>query len=158
MNAPTPATTRGTHWMEWLYVALAVVGLAGTSVQLPGYLKLVFIPGTIQFWKETVATPASTFIVVDIFILGGVVLIWMFGECRRLGISPRWAWTYFLGSLLIGISCFVPLFFAHRHRCLRLQHPEQQAIPGGSDFIGMAIVLLVAAAAAFYSFSHMPAF
>ena len=137
--------TRNTQWMEFLYVALAVLGLTATSAQLAAYLKLGFLGANVQFWKETVATPASTFIVVDIFVLAAAVLVWMFGECRRLGIKAGWAWLYFLGSSFIGISCFFPLFLAHRHRYVRLKLPDQQAVPGGADFI--AVIFVIAGAA-----------
>jgi len=150
------AATRNTQWMEFLYIALAVLGLAATNVQLAAYLKLGYVAANVQFWKETAATPASTFILVDIFVLATAVLTWMFGECRRLGIAARWAWVYFLGSSLIGISCFFPLFLAHRHRRLRLNHPDQQAVPGGADFIAVAMLIVSTAYVALYSFSHIP--
>ena len=53
----------------------------------------------------------------------------MLAECRRIGLSARWAWGYFLVSLFVAISFAMPLFFAHRHRRLRMQHPEQAALP-----------------------------
>ena len=149
-------TTRSTQWMEFLYIALAVLGLTATNAQLAPYFKLGFLGGNVQFWKETVVTPASTFILVDIFVLAAAVLTWMFGECRRLGIAARWPWIYFLGSTFIGISCFFPLFLAHRHRRLRLGHPDQQAVPGGADFIAVIALIITTAYVALYSFGHMP--
>ena len=150
-------STRSLHWLEGLYVALAVIGLSATSAQIGPYLHAGgFVQGNLRFWWDTFATPASTFIVVDIFVFAAAALTWMFGECRRIGLSARWAWFYFLGSALIGISCFMPLFFAHRHRRLRLAHPDQQETPRGADFIGVAIMLATVAAAAVYSFTHIP--
>ena len=39
------------------------------------------------FWRETVATPASTFLVVDILVLAAGSFVMMFAEGRRLGIG-----------------------------------------------------------------------
>lgn len=147
---------RNTAWMEGLFILLAIVAFAGTSVQLTAYLGYGLVGANINFWKETFATPASTFIVVDIFVLGAAVLIWMFGECRRLGIAAGWAWLYFLGSAFVGISIFVPLFLAHRQRRLRKRNPDQASAPAGSDFLGVAFLLLSVVAVVYYSFMHPP--
>lgn len=153
MNTPASKTS----WIEILFVGLALVGLLGANVQLGPYLKAgSIIDGNVLFWKETVATAASTFIVVDIFVLSAAVLIWMLGECRRIGLSARWAWGYFLVSLFVAVSFAMPLFFAHRHRRLRLQHPEQAAVPAGADLLGVAVLVALVAAAAIYSFTHIP--
>src|SRR5262249_8932680 len=149
-------TTRSTQWLELLYIGLAVLGLTATSAQLGPYLKLGFVGANVQFWKETVATPASTFLTVDILVVVAAALIWMFGECRRLGFRAFYAWAYLFGSIFIGVSPFFPLFMAHRHRHLRLNLPEQQAVPASADFIAAALLIAGAAAGAFYSFTHIP--
>lgn len=143
-------------WLELLYVAIGLAALVATGAQLPAYLPLGLVEGNLRFWQDTVATPASTFILVDIFFFGAAILIWMFGECRRLGIGAGWAWGYFLASAFIGISIAMPLFMAHRQRRIRLQQPDQQGLPEGADFVGIAIVLASAVAAAAYSLGHIP--
>ena len=148
-------TARG-RWLEGLFIILAFAGLAGTWAQIGPYLAMDPFQANVQFWRDTLVNPASTFIVVDIFVLGAAVLIWMFAECRRLGIRPAHAWVYFLGSALIGISFFVPLFLAHRQRRLRQKHASQAA-PAATDFIGVAVLLCVVASMVGYSLSHMPA-
>lgn len=153
MNAQ--ATGNGS-WQEKLYIGLAVAGLVGTWAQVFGYFDAGVLGGNIQFWKETFATPASTFIVVDIFVLGAAVFVLMFAEGRRLGMKPQWVWAYFLGSSLIGISCFVPLFLAHRQRLLRTQHPEQNIAPAGTDLIAVGLALLLAGVLVVYSLMHIP--
>ncbi|WP_162932610.1 DUF2834 domain-containing protein [Solimonas sp. K1W22B-7] len=150
------SVVRDTRWLEILFVLLAILGLIGTSAQLPAYLHLGPVNGTIQFWTEALSSPASMFLAVDILMLGAVVLVWMFGECRRLGIAAGWAWVYFAGSLLIGISFFVPLFMAHRQRCIRIRLPDQQSSPVGSDFLAVAIALAAAVASSAYSLTHIP--
>ncbi len=147
---------RNTAWMQWLYIAIALVAFVGTTAQVMAYLGYGPVQGTINFWKETTPTPAATFLLVDIFAFGAAVLIWMFAECRRLGIHQGWAWLYFLGSAFVGISVFVPLFLAHRHRRIRAQHPVQDGAIGGADFIALAIVLASLGVAVCYSLTHLP--
>ncbi len=143
-------------WQEKLYFTLAIAGLIGTWAQALGYLGAGFLAGNIQFWKETVTTPAATFIVVDIFILGAAVFVLMFAEGRRLGISTGWLWTYFLGSALIGISCFVPLFLAHRQRVIRTQHAAQNVAPVGADLVAVGLAVLIGLGAVAYSLMNIP--
>jgi hypothetical protein len=150
----TPAA-RDTRSLDTLFIVLAVLGLVGTNAQLPAYLPLGPVGGTIQFWTEALSSPASIFLVADILVLGAVILVWMFGECRRLGIGAGWAWFYFFGSFLIGISFFVPLFMAHRQRRIRAIVPAEQAVPEGSDLLAVVIVLGLAAAAVAYSVSRL---
>ena len=144
-------------WQEALYIALAVIGLVGAWAQTLGYFSAGPLGGNLAFWKDTVTTPASIFLVVDIFVLAAALSVWMFAECRRLGISQAWAWAYFLGSALIAISCAFPLFLAHRQRLLRTQRPDQNVAAQGADLIGVAIAVLLAAVAVYYSFTHLPA-
>ena len=150
------STIRDTRWLEVLFVLLAFLGLIGTNAQLPAYLHLGPIGGTIQFWTEALSSPAGIFLVADILVLGAAVLVWMFGECRRLGIAAGWAWVYLVGSLLIGISFFVPLFMAHRQRRIRTRLPDQQSSPAGSDFLGVALALALVAASVAYSLANIP--
>lgn len=154
MSAPASNTS---SWQEMLFIALGVAGLIGTWAQVFGYLDQGFLGGNIAFWKETVVTPASTFIVVDIFVLGAAVFVWMFAEGRRLGIGGGWLWTYFLGSALIGISCFVPLFLAHRQRVLRRQRPDENVAPAGAGLVAVGLSVLLALGAVLYSLRNLPA-
>lgn len=145
------------RWQENLFIALAVAGLIGTWAQALGYLNAGFLGGNIAFWKDTVTTPAATFIVVDLFVLGSAVFIFMFAEGRRLGIGAGWLWTYFLGSALIGISCFVPLFFAHRQRVLRERVPAENVAPAGNGLVAITLSVVLALGAVVYSLCNLPA-
>jgi hypothetical protein len=137
--------------IEWLFIGLGVLGLAGTWAQAFGYLGDGFVAGNVAFWRETVATPASTFITVDVLVLAAALFLWMFAEGRRLGIGSAWLWGYFLASTLIGISFAMPLFLAHRHRRIRrLGHGETGA-PAGTDWIAIATSILIAVTAVAYS-------
>ncbi len=150
---PDASEKHNARGLELLYVALALVGLIGTGAQVVGYFDAGFIGANLAFWKDTVATPASTFIVVDIMVLAAAIFVWMFGECRRLGL--RGAWAYFLASTFIGISFALPLFLAHRQRALRLRG-ESGITPAGADWIAIAMALAAALFAAAYSLSHLP--
>jgi Terpene cyclase DEP1 len=137
--------------MEWIFLGLGVLGLAGTWAQAFGYLGDGFLAGNVAFWRETVATPASTFITVDLLVLAAALFVWMFAEGRRLGIAPAWLWAYFLVSTLIGISFAVPVFLAHRHRRIRTNGHGGTGAPAGADWIAIGIAILIAVTAVAYS-------
>jgi len=152
MSDPTPRFT-GT---ELLLVALGVIGLVGTWAQGFHYLGHGLVAGNVLFWKETVATPASTFLVVDILVLAAAVFLLMFAEGRRLGIGAGWLWTYFLLSLFVAVSFAVPVFLAHRQRRIRLRRAAEAGEPQGSDWIAIAIAVAIVLVAAAYSVLHIP--
>jgi len=142
--------------VEILLVLLGVVGLVGTWVQGLGYLEHGLVGGNVLFWKETVATPASTFLVVDMVVLAAAVFILMFAEGRRLGIGTGWLWLYFLLSLFVAISFAIPVFLAHRQRRIRLTRPAELAQPVGSDWLAIGIAVILVLVATAYSLGHIP--
>ena len=152
MMDPVPRFT-GT---ELLLIGLGVLGLIGTWAQGLHYLGHGLVAGNVLFWQETVATPASTFLVVDILVLAAGVFVLMFAEGRRLGIGAGWLWGYFLASLFVGISFAVPTFLAHRQRQIRLQRPAEAGEPAGADWVAIAIGVVIAVVAASYSLRHIP--
>ena len=141
---------------ELLLVALGVLGLVGTWAQGFHYLGDGLVAGNVLFWKDTVATPASTFLVVDILVLAAGVFVLMFAEGRRLGIGVGWLWTYFLLSLFVAVSFAVPVFLAHRQRRIRLQRPGEASEPGGADWIAIGIAVAIVLVAVGYSLRHVP--
>lgn len=140
--------------IEVLLVLLGVVGLVGTWAQGLGYLEHGLLGGNILFWKEAVATPASTFLVVDMVVLAAAVFILMFAEGRRLGIGAGWLWGYFLLSLFVAISFAIPVFLAHRQRRIRLTRPAEAGQPTGSDWIAVGIAVVMVLVAVGYSLGH----
>lgn len=115
---------------EKLYYALAVLGLLGTGSQVLGYLDAGPIGGTADFWRDALTTnDAARFLAIDIAVLGVAIFVLLITDARRLGISTPWVAGYVVGSLLIGISTFVPLFLAHRERALRQAGPAE--VPAG---------------------------
>ena len=152
MSGSTPRFTL----TELLLVALGVIGLVGTWAQGFHYLAHGLVAGNVLFWKDTVATPASTFLVVDILVLAAGVFVLMFAEGRRLGIGAGWLWTYFLLSLFVAVSFAVPVFLAHRQRRIRLTRPAEAARPAGSDWLAIGIAVVIVLVAVAYSLRHIP--
>ena len=111
---------RSRRLLCWVYAAIALVALVGTWHQNLAY----FHPGegmlggfalaTGRFWLETLATPASTSITVDLGLLLLPLFAWMIIESRRLGI--RFVWIYIALGLLVAISVTFPLFLIARER------------------------------------------
>jgi len=152
MSESTPRFTS----TELLLVALGVIGLVGTWAQGFHYLAHGLVAGNVLFWQETVATPASTFLVVDILVLAAAVFVLMFAEGRRVGIGTGWLWTYFLLSLFVAVSFAVPVFLAHRQRRIRLQRPAEAVEPAGSDWIAIGIAVAIVVVSVGYSLRHIP--
>lgn len=139
------------RWPEFLYAALAVLGLVGTWAQGLGYLDLGFAGGTVRFWKDVFSTPSSIFLSVDILVLAAAVFVWMFGDARRLGLVPGWTWACYLASMFIAISFAVPLYMAYRERCLRRRRLAGRDVPAGADLVAVASAVALAVAAVAYS-------
>lgn len=107
------------RWILCLgYFAVAVLALFGTFTQNVRYMHpeegrvLGFAYATARFWPETLATPASTSITVDLGLLLIPIFALMILEARRLGI--RFVWLYIVGGILIAISVTFPLFLIAR--------------------------------------------
>ena len=101
------------------YVALAVIGFVGTGSQVLGYLDAGPLGGTVDFWQDALSThDAARFLAIDVLVLGVAVFVLLGVESRRVGVSTSWFVFYLVGSVLVGISTFVPLFLAHRQRRL----------------------------------------
>lgn len=150
MNSQVPRS----RLPEFLFWLLAVLGLVGTQAQLPAYLPLGFVPGTIRFWQDALANPAGIFLVADIFVLGCACFIWIFGEARRL--AMRGSWLYLLGALFIGISLFVPIFFAVRERRLRSGQAAGEWRLEGMDWVAIALLIASCLVAVAYSLVNIP--
>jgi hypothetical protein len=141
---------------EILLIFLGLLGLIGTWAQGFHYLGNGLVAGNVLFWQETVATPASTFLVVDILVLAAGVFVLMFAEGRRLGMGAGWLWTYFLLSLFVAVSFAVPVFLAHRQRRIRLQRPAETIAPAGSDWVAIGVAVVIVLVAVGYSLRHVP--
>ncbi|MBI3767673.1 MAG: DUF2834 domain-containing protein [Deltaproteobacteria bacterium] len=136
-----------------LYALIAVFALAATWHQNLTYIGSNPLTGTVQFWRETLATPASVSIMVDIFLLGVAVVVWMVIEARRLGIG--YVWVYVVLGYLVAISVSVPLFLIARERRLAApgSSPENTSLTR-ADLIGLLLFALPALVLSFWSLVH----
>jgi hypothetical protein len=106
----------------WIYAAIALVALVGTWHQNLSYFHpddgwfLGFFLATGRFWRETLATPASTSITIDLGLLLLPLCTLMVVESRRLAIP--FVWVYVVLGLLVAISVTFPLFLIARERRL----------------------------------------
>ena len=141
---------------ELLLIVVGVLGLVGAWAQGFHYLAQGLVGGNVLFWQEAVATPASTFLTVDVLALAAGTFVLMFAEGRRLGIGAGWLWVYFLLSLFVAVSFAVPVFLAHRQRRIRLQRPAEAGEPEGSDWIAIGIGIVIVLVAVGHSLRHIP--
>ena len=106
----------------FVYAAIALLALIATWSQNLSYFRpeegvlVGFVLATGRFWPETLATPASTSITVDILLFALAASFFLVVEARRLGI--RFAWLYVVLGLLVAISVTFPLFLIARERRL----------------------------------------
>ena len=137
-----------------VYSAVAVLALVATWHQNVAYLGDGDpLTGTARFWRETLVTPASVSITVDLFLFGLAVVVWMVAEARRLGI--RHVWVYVVLSALIAISVTVPLFLAARERRLAALQPTDDAVVlGTADLVGLGLFALPTLALSLWSLAH----
>ncbi len=103
------------------YAAVAVLAFVGTWSQNVAYFHpedgaAGFALATARFWPDSLKTPASVSITVDIGLFFLAAAVWMVLEARRLGV--RFVWLYVIGGLLIAISVTFPLFLIARERRL----------------------------------------
>lgn len=138
-----------------VYTLIALLALVGTWGHAFRYLPLGAVQANVQFWQDTLVNPASRFIGVDIIMLCMAVWLWMLTEARRLGV--RGVWWYVAGSVLIGVSTFVPLFLIHREVArARWDEGREGAGLTMGDWAGMALVLVVALGYTALSFGVLP--
>jgi Protein of unknown function DUF2834 len=95
-----------------------------------------FAFATGRFWRDTLATPASISITVDLGLLLVPLVALMVLESRRLGI--RFVWLYVLLGVLVAISVTFPLFLIARERRLAARGEVSEDLPfRGADWIGL---------------------
>ena len=135
----------------WLYAATALLALVGTWSQNVAYFRpdegwlAGFALATWRFWPETLATPASTSITVDLGLLLVPVFALMVIEARRIGI--RFVWLYIVLGILVAISVTFPLFLIARERQLAARGEGSGELgltrPDVLALLGLAAVMVV---------------
>jgi hypothetical protein len=128
-----------------VYAGLSLFALIGTwtnNLQLGTFNP---IDANLLFWSDTLATPVSRSITVDILFLAQAVILWMLLEARRLGM--RGVWLYIIGGATIAMAVTMPLFMIHRERTLARQAPDAAAGKlATGDVVGYAVLTIVALA------------
>ena len=140
-------------WLCAVYALIALLALVGTWSHNVAYLDLGFIGANQKFWLETLVTPASTSITVDLLLFGCAVNLWMVLEARRIGL--RWVWLYVLAGALIAISAAFPAYMIHREIVLA-QRGETSAPLGlrGGDIAGLLLLGALCTAFALATLPH----
>jgi hypothetical protein len=137
-----------------IYAAVALLALVATWHQNLAYLGgASALHGVVQFWRETLAAPASVSITVDLFLFGLAVVVWMLAEARRLGI--RFVWAYVVLGAAVAISVSVPLFLIARER--RLQTLRRDDAPvrwSRGDLVGLIAFGVPVLALSIWSLLH----
>ncbi|WP_323122054.1 DUF2834 domain-containing protein [Burkholderia alba] len=123
-----------------LIALLALIGTWGnTLLDLPpGFLR-----SGPRFLLDTMATPASRSITVDIGLLAVALFLWLLLEARRLAL--RGAWRYIALSIVVAISAAFPLCLIHREYGLAARNgaaPETSNLRAG-DLAGLLLIALL---------------
>jgi hypothetical protein len=129
------------HTLSIVYGLIAALGLVTTWIHNAHYLPLGLIAGNVQFWRDTLATPAAASVAIDLFCVGFAVVLWMLLEARRIGL--RFVWLYVLMGFTIALSVAVALFMMRREQLLAAR--SEPAGPGwtAADLAGLAAVSAV---------------
>ena len=115
---------------------LALIGTWGNNLQ---YLHFGVVGGNVQFWRETLANPASRSITVDILFLSLAVTIWMLFEARRLAMRGVWLYVFF--AVVVAVSFTFPIFMINRERALSAQEGSSPAgVLKPMDILGLCLL------------------
>lgn len=125
------------------YGLIALLALIGTWSNNLLYLPLGFLQSGPRFLLDTMATPASRSITVDIGLLAVALFLWLLLEARRLAL--RGAWLYIALGIVVAISVAFPLFLIHREYGLAARNgaaPETRKLRAG-DLAGLLLIALL---------------
>lgn len=102
-----------------LYVVIGVVAFVLTGSQAIGYADAGLVGGNVDFWQDAFGSnDAARFMSFDVVLLAAACFVLMWVEGAKLGLSVGWRVGVLVGSLLIGVSTFIPFFLAWRQRRL----------------------------------------
>jgi hypothetical protein len=115
--SPDSPPRAGLTGLQWVYLGLAVAGLAGTWA-----FNLRFLAesggsfGIADFVRAGYANSASSSLANDLLVGVAAFLVWSFAEARRL--AMRHWWIYPLVTFALAFACAFPLFLFARDRRL----------------------------------------
>jgi hypothetical protein len=138
------------------YAAVALLALVGTWSQNLAYFRgdegpaAGFLFATGRFWMDTLATPASTSITVDLLLLLLPLFALMIVEARRTGV--RFPWLYIVLGCLVAISVTFPLYLIEREYRLAARGEAKEPLRFTAlDLAGLAVLGAVAVAATLWT-------
>lgn len=102
--------------MQWLYLAVAVLGAALPLSQLVPFLAQNGLDVPLLF-RQLFETHAAAFFGLDVVVSSVALWLFVFSEGRRL--RMKHLWLYVLCNLAVGVSLALPLFLFFRERRLR---------------------------------------
>ena len=109
--------------MGYLYLGLAFLG-AIAPYSFMGQFLLTHGLNFVEFKTQLAASPISSFMGAAFLIASVVTLFFVIGEGRRL--KMKGLWLPILATILVGVSCGLPLFLYLRDMSL-LRQKEREA-------------------------------
>src|ERR1043165_4205153 len=98
--------------LSWTYGLIALAALVATWSQNIRFFSQDDNDGLWGFIRDSYANPASSSITNDLLLIVVAVFVFMVVESRRTGV--RHVWLYMVGSIVIAVSVFLPLFLLAR--------------------------------------------
>jgi hypothetical protein len=109
----------------WTYGLIALAALVATWSQNIRFFSQDDNDGIWGFIRDSYANPASSSITNDLLLIVVAVFVFMVVESRRVGV--RHVWMYMVGSIVIAVSVFFPLFLLARElKMAQAAQPEPQ--------------------------------
>ena len=105
----------GSRPVEGVYWTLAGLGTVLPLAPFVPWLRVYGFDPT-QFLVDMFANRISSFFALDVIVSAVVLAAFVTVEGRRDGVRPLW--LPILATLLVGVSCGLPLFLALRERAL----------------------------------------
>ena len=101
--------------MQWLYLAVAILGAALPLSQLVPFLATNGFDVPLLF-RQLFATHGAAFFGLDVVVSSVALWLFVFSEGRRLRMKNLW--LYVACNLAVGVSLALPLFLFFRERRL----------------------------------------
>jgi Terpene cyclase DEP1 len=102
--------------MQWLYLAVAVLGAALPLSQLVPFVAAHGLDVPLLF-RQLFETNAAAFFGLDVIVSSVALWLFVFSEGRRRRMKNLW--LYVLCNLAVGVSLALPLFLFFRERALK---------------------------------------
>ena len=93
---------------RYLYLVLAWIGLILPYSLFVSWIMKHHALNMSLFIRNLFANQISAFFAMDVIVSAIVLIVFVLGECRRLGM--RTLWLPVIATLLVGVSLGLPLF------------------------------------------------